>query len=305
MANDLNLPAIADGQADGQWQTSNDGDAALGNALADIYTVDFTAGNVTLTAAQFRSAMTFIPSNLSTTRVLTIPAVKRALFIVHNTDATDTITVTKGSTTVAVGPGEIGLLNTDGTTNSLGGTVVATGGGSVSPIGKHTISIPASAMLAATTSGPAIAQFETTTNDINFVVMDFDATADEHAHFNVCMPKSWDEGTVTFQVWWTTSATDTDGVAWGLQAIALSDNEASDTAWGTAVVVTDDAQGAANEILVTAESSSVTIGGTPASGDIVFFRLFRDVSDANDDMAEDARLIAVKLFYTTDAATDD
>jgi hypothetical protein len=128
MAHDLNLPTIADGQDDGQWQSSNDGDAALGNALGDIYTVDFTAGNVTLTAAQFRSAMTFVPSNLSATRVLTIPAVKRGLFFVHNTDAVDSITVTKGSTTISVGPGEIGALYTDGTTNSLEGAVIAEAG---------------------------------------------------------------------------------------------------------------------------------------------------------------------------------
>jgi hypothetical protein len=170
--------------------------------------------------------------------------------------------------------------------------------------GKHTIWIPASAMLSATTSGPASAQFETSTNDINFKVLDFDATADEHANFNIAFPKNWNEGTITFQVFWTTTATDTDGVAWGLQGIALSDNEASDTAWGTAVVVTDDAQSAAGEILVTAESSAVTIGGTPAVGDITFLRIFRDVSDANDDMTEDARLIGVKIFYTINAATD-
>jgi hypothetical protein len=170
--------------------------------------------------------------------------------------------------------------------------------------GKHTIWIPASAMLSATTSGPASAQFETSTNDINFKVLDFDATADEHANFNIAFPKNWNESTITFQVFWTTTATDTDGVAWGLQGIALSDNEASDTAWGTAVVVTDDAQGAAGEILVTAESSAVTIGGTPAAADICFLRIFRDVSDANDDMTEDARLIGVKIFYTINAATD-
>lgn len=170
--------------------------------------------------------------------------------------------------------------------------------------GKHTIYIPASAMIAATTSGPASAQVETSTNDINFKVLDFDASSDEHAHFNVCMPKSWDEGTVTFQAWWTTSATDTDGVAWGLQGVAVSDNEASDASWGTAVVVTDDAQSAALEILTTSESGAITIGGTPAEGDIVFFRVFRDVSDANDDMTEDARLIGIKLFITLNASTD-
>jgi hypothetical protein len=172
------------------------------------------------------------------------------------------------------------------------------------PRGKQTISVPASAMLSATTSGPASAQVETTTNDINFMVLDFDASSDEHAHFNICFPLSWDEGTVTFQYWWTTTASDTDGVAFGLQAIALSDNDVADTAWGTPVVVTDDAQGAAGEILVSAESAAVTIGGTPAAGDIVFFRFFRDVSDGNDDMSEDARLIAVKVFYTTNAVTD-
>ena len=306
MANDLNLPSIATAQSSGQWQTSNDADAAVADALADFYTVDFSAGAVTLTSAQFRGAMTFVPSGLSANRALTIPAVKRGLFIVHNTDATYTITVTKGSSTVAVAPSEIAFLNTDGTTNSLGGSVITTGSGTIgSSAGKQTINIPASAMIAATTSGPASAQFETATNDINFMVLDFDATADEHAHFNICMPKSWNEGTVTFQVWWTTTATGTTGVAWGLQAVALSDNEASDASWGTAIVVTDDAQSAAGEILVSAESSAVTIGGTPAAGDICFFRIFRDVSDANDDMTEDARLIAIKLIYTTDAGTDD
>lgn len=170
--------------------------------------------------------------------------------------------------------------------------------------GKHTIWMPAGAMLPATTSGPASTQFETTTNAVNLRVLDFDASADEYAHFNVAMPKSWDEGAVTFQVFWTTQASDSDGVAWGLQAVAISDGDARDASWGTPVVVTDDAQGAASEVLVSAESGALTIDGSPAEGDVVCFRFFRDVSDANDDMAEDARLIGVKLFITLNAPTD-
>ncbi len=42
----------------------------------------------------------------------------------------------------------------------------------------------------------------------------------------------------------------------------------------------------------------------PAEGDIVFFRVFRDVSDANDDMTEDARLIGVKILYTNNGGKD-
>ena len=70
------------------------------------------------------------------------------------------------------------------------------------------------------------------------------------------------------------------------------------------VVVTDDALSATEDQCVTAESGAVTIGGTPAVNDICYFRIFRDVSDSNDDMTEDARLIGIKIFFTTDAAND-
>ena len=50
-------------------------------------------------------------------------------------------------------------------------------------------------------------------------------------------------------------------------------------------------------------SSAVTIAGA-AVDTVTFFRIFRDVSDANDTAAEDARLIGVKLFFTTDAEND-
>lgn len=173
-----------------------------------------------------------------------------------------------------------------------------------SAVGKQTIWIPASAMIAAATSGPASAQYESTTNDVNLKVLDFDASADEHAHFNVAFPKNWDEGTVTFQAFWMVAAAVTTGVAFGLQGVAVSDNQDLDASWGTAVVVTDDAQSGTSELYVTSESSAVTIAGTPAEGDVCFFRVFRDVSDANDDMTQDARLVGIKLHYTTNAATD-
>lgn len=170
--------------------------------------------------------------------------------------------------------------------------------------GLHTIYVPAGAMIAAATSGPATASLDSGSNDVNYKVYDFDASADEYVHFNVAMPKSWNESTITFRVFWSSTATDTDGVAWAIDAIAISDNEAINTAFGTPTVITDDAQSAAGELYVTAVSGNLTIGGTPAEGDLVFFRLFRDVSDANDDMTEDARLIGVQLFITLNAATD-
>ena len=179
--------------------------------------------------------------------------------------------------------------------------------GSSPSIGKQTIWVPVAAMRPTVSNGCAsITDAETTAGSIDMQVLDFDASADEHAQFQVAFPKQWALGTVTFQVFWTTAATGTTGVAFGLQGVAVSDADTIDTAWsgGTPVVVTDDAQTAAEDLYVTAESSAVTIAGTPADDDTCYFRIFRDVSDGNDDMTEDARLIGCKLFFTTDAATD-
>ena len=134
--------------------------------------------------------------------------------------------------------------------------------------------------------------------------LDFDDASDEHAQFTVAFPKSWNLGTVTFQAFWTSTATDTDGVAWGLQGVACANDNTIDIAYGTAVVVTDDNISAAEDCLVTAASGAVTIAGSPGDDELCFFRIFRDVSDGNDDMAEDARLLGIKLFYTTDAKND-
>ena len=171
--------------------------------------------------------------------------------------------------------------------------------------GTHTIWVPAAAMRPTVSNGCAvITDVETTAGRPDMQVLDFDASADEHAQFQVSFPKSWNEGTVTFAVYWTTTATDTDGVAWGLQGVAVSDNDTIDVAYGTGVVVTDDALSAAEDLMVTATSGAVTIAGSPAVGDICYFRIYRDVSDGNDDMTEDARLIGCKIFYTINAKDD-
>ena len=186
------------------------------------------------------------------------------------------------------------------------GSVMAINTAVVKSVGKETIWIPAAAMRPTASNGcAAITDVETTSGRPDMQVLDFDASSDEHAQFQISMPKSWNEGTITYQVYWTTAATDTDGVAWGLQGVAVSDNDTIDVAYGSAVLVTDDALGAAEDLMVTAASSAVTIGGSPSVGDLCFFRIYRDVSDGNDDMAEDARLIGCKIFFTTDAGNDD
>jgi hypothetical protein len=170
--------------------------------------------------------------------------------------------------------------------------------------GTHTIWVPAAAMRPTVSNGcAAITDVETTAGRPDLQVLDFDKDSDEHAQFQIAMPKSWNEGTITFKCYWIGLAA-TTGVAFGLQGVAVGDNEEADQAYGTAVVVTDDSQGDATEVLVTATSGAVTIANSPAAEDLCFFRIFRDVSDSNDDMAGDARLLGVKIFYTVNAKDD-
>jgi len=171
-------------------------------------------------------------------------------------------------------------------------------------VGKQTIWVPANAMTPTTSNGcAAIAAVETTAGRPDMYVLDFDKDADEFAQFTVAFPKMWNLGTITYQVFWSGLAA-TTGVSWQLLGVGMGDNTTIDVVYGTPIVVDDDAQGAVEELLVSAESGAVTIAGTPADNDLTYFKIGRDISDSNDDMAGDARLHGVKIFYTTDALTD-
>src|SRR5882757_4004958 len=95
----------------------------------------------------------------------------------------------------------------------------------------------------------------------------------------------------------------TSAFAWGLAGVARSDNDAGDVAFGTAVTSVDTG-GTTNNIYLAPESGAITIAGTPAVGDTVQFQLNRTVADAGDTMAINARLHGIRLFFTTNAATD-
>lgn len=176
--------------------------------------------------------------------------------------------------------------------------------GSADRQGKKSIWIPASAMVPATTNGAAPGQIETATNKHNVETLDFDTTTQEHACFSVMLPKSWNEGTVTAQVAWSSTGAVSTGVTWSIQGVAVADSDAIDVAYGTAVDIEDDAQGVAGDVYLTAESGAITIAGA-GENELVMFRIFRDVADDNDDMVQDAQLIGVKLFITTNAANDE
>ena len=174
--------------------------------------------------------------------------------------------------------------------------------GAIKIAGKETIWVPAVAMYPNSTNGASAEQVELS-NGPEIKVLDFDKDTDEFAQFAVAFPKSWNAGTVTFQAFFTATSTDTGTTAWGLSAVALADSGDLNTAFGTQVVATAKAHsGTSNDLDVAAESGAVTIAGSPGADEYVFFQVSRDVSA--DDLNADARLLGIKLFFTTSAAND-
>lgn len=119
MSNNLNLDQVA-GNQNQKEVTINDQAGQLDAALTEILDVDMSAGNVTLTATQFRRSMEFRTSGQTANRDLTLPAsIRRALFSVVNLSGTYSVIVKKGSGSVTVPANGSALLSADGTANNI------------------------------------------------------------------------------------------------------------------------------------------------------------------------------------------
>jgi hypothetical protein len=196
------------------------------------------------------------------------------------------------------GAGHICECGYDGT------SVILLNGASAGSIGKQTIFIPASAIISRATAGAGLITLESTTNKVNRKGLAFDPSTIEYGQFQVAMPKGWDASTVTARfIWEHPTASTNFAVVWGIQSMALADGDSLDTAFGTAVTVTDTG-GSTPTHYKSPETGAITIGNTPAKGETAFFQIYRDATAGGDTLAVDAYLIGIELYYTTDAATD-
>jgi len=118
------------------------------------------------------------------------------------------------------------------------------------------------------------------------------------------MPENYNGGTMTAQFFWTTNTAEASGdIRWQIQMLSRADDEALDAAWGTAVGVTDTIL-AVNDQHISAATAAITPAGTPAGGEMMYFRVARDFENGDTSTA-DAILLAVRLAYTTDNYSDE
>jgi len=197
-----------------------------------------------------------------------------------------------------------GETNVDININPKGSGVLKSGTAAVKVAGKETMWVPAAALYAPTTNPADSALVETTATRPDLKVWDYDASTKQYTQFTVAMPKSWNLGTVTYQVFWSPSTTNTGDCIFGLQGVACGDSDTIDVAYGTAIEVTDAGIGTVEDQQVTSESSAMTIAGSPADDQQTYFQLYRDAADGSDTFTGEARVLGIKIFYTTDAAND-
>lgn len=169
--------------------------------------------------------------------------------------------------------------------------------------GTKTIGVPAAATVTETTSGCVDGTTETTTNQVMYLSKDCDAATQEGVQFMVPMPKSTAETTVTFRAMWT-AASGTGDVIWLFSCLARSDDDPIDTAFGTEVSVTDTLL-TAGDVHQTPESGAVTPGGTWAENDNLWCRIQRDADAGGDTLGVDAKLLSVRVLYSTTVNTDN
>ena len=264
----------------------------------------FGVGDVTLTGTQTLTNKTLTSPKIGTNildtggnELINLTATGSAVseFTIANAGtgvSGPTLSATSGETNVGIN------INPKGT------GVLKSGSAAIKIAGLETMWVPSSAMYPSTTNPAEANQVETTALRPDMKVLDFAAAADDFAQFSVAMPKSWNLGTVTYQIFWTPSTTNTGDCIFGLQGVAIGDNDTIDVAYGTAVTVTDAGIGAVEDQQVTSVSGDVTIAGSPADDQQTYFQLYRDADVGGDTFTGVARVLGVKIFYTTDAAND-
>jgi hypothetical protein len=209
----VELKAASGSGATVTWSTTDKGwkivyaDGVATNT--GIYDTGFstTAGDVTLTGTQTLTNKTLTAPKIGTSILDTNG---NELFLLTATaSAVNELTYANAATGNGPTFTASGETNVDINLNPKGTGVLKSAAAAVKIAGLETMWVPASAMYGATTNPADAQQVETTAVRPDMKVLDFDAATDEFAQFSVAFPKSWNEGTVTYQVFWTPSSINT------------------------------------------------------------------------------------------------
>jgi len=122
----------------------------------------------------------------------------------------------------------------------------------------------------------------------------FDPSTEEGVQFPFVFPDDWNNGTITYEVYWDGAATASGTAVWGVKGGSLDNDDAIDTALGSEVTVTDTLL-AVGDLHISPTSSAVTIAGSPADGDYCIFQV---VCKTSGTIAVDTKLMGIMIHWS-------
>jgi|GEM_PF-7059518 len=146
-------------------------------------------------------------------------------------------------------------------------------------------------------------QIETSNYKNVFYTVDFDKDTDEYAHWaGLSLPYDYKSGTAfKVRVNWTAIAGTSGNVRWCVGATAFANDDAFDVQPGTPVVLSD--AFIATGDLHSTSYGDLTIGGTPAAGELLAIYVYRHASDVLDTFDADANLLNIEIAYQAEFVT--
>jgi hypothetical protein len=148
-------------------------------------------------------------------------------------------------------------------------------------------------------------QYKATNNQFDY--LSFDGASDQYATFVWFPPDNWDRGTILAKFIWAAGAamTDAQTIIWGLAGYTVRDGDTLNKAINTGEQGISDAYATGNETgpiqKITAKTPAITIDGTHAAGNPVYFRVHRDAD--TDTSTAAAWLLGVRIQFTKTTET--
>jgi len=203
---------------------------------------------------------------------------------------------------IVTGTGTIAQIDSTGLDVQNG--TLQEGGIDTSPIGPQDIYLDAGAFKSKTTSGVASGQLDTRelgTNDNDIDYFEFtNAGGIQRIMGQLVLPRNFNNTNISVQIYWTTPNATTGDVAWKVQLLPRSDNDALDFALLAEVEIPDTFL-LANDLHVTT-LTALTLSGA-ADGDFYFVQIGRNPADTEDTLDGEAQFLGALFQVTTDGAT--
>lgn len=148
------------------------------------------------------------------------------------------------------------------------------------------------------TTNPAVAGTEGDAEG-EIATLDFDNATEEFADGVLVVPAGYVDGNITVTYYWIPAASSSaaDTVAWTFAGVVLANDLAAATAVADLIATTSDVVLLAQDMHII---SGVWSAGLPTAGDLLKFRVSRDVG-GTDDMVEDAKLVGISVSFPVEA----